>query len=84
MALARWSASRAGSRLCYQNPLAPGAPVDRPESALPDDAVAGYQNFTAIRCVVRELDWLYLSARGHRRARFVWHGEGWQGSWLAP
>lgn len=83
-ATARWEASRTGSRLCYQNPLGPGADVASPEAALPDPDRDGYPNFTVIRCVVDEMDWLYLHALGHRRARFTWQDGGWQGSWIAP
>ena len=30
----------------------------------------GYKNFTVIQCKVKTIEWLYLAARGHRRARF--------------
>lgn len=80
----RWAASRPGSRLCYQNPFAPGTGIDVPESALPDAELEGYSHFTAIRCTVEAFDWLYLDARGHRRAGFQWWDDSWQGRWLAP
>lgn len=84
IAAARWDASRPGSRRCYQNPLAPGADVDMPESALPDPERDGYLNFTVVRCTVDVMDWLYLHALGHRRARFTWHDGDWRGTWIAP
>jgi hypothetical protein len=84
LSASRWAASRPGSKLCYQNPYAPGAQVESPESAHPERKVNGYANFTALRCAVERFDWLYLDARGHRRACFDWHDGGWRGSWLAP
>ena len=84
MAAARWAASRPDSRLCYQNPFAPGAEVPAPEAAHPDAEADGYTNFTAIRCSVESFDWLYLDARGHRRAAFEWQQGTWLGRWVAP
>ena len=30
----------------------------------------GYKNFTVIQCKIKSIEWLYLAAKGHRRARF--------------
>jgi len=30
----------------------------------------GYKNFTVIQCKIKSIEWLYLAANGHRRARF--------------
>ena len=80
----RWDTSRPGSRECYRGPQAPGAEVTAPEEALPMDVVDGYANFTVVSCIVDKMDWLYLNAAGHRRARFDWREGQWQGSWVAP
>ena len=29
----------------------------------------GYKNFTVIQCKIKILEWLYLAAKGHRRAK---------------
>lgn len=84
-----WAASGAGSRVCYRTPAGPGTPladaaaVD-PEPTAPAHADAGREHFSVVLTTVARLDWLYLAARGHRRACFEWHEEGWQGTWLAP
>ena len=84
LARERWAASRERSRECYRNPFAPGARVDDPESATQLLAEDGFANFAVISTEVREFEWLYLRAAGHRRSRFEWQGDRWQGSWLAP
>jgi hypothetical protein len=84
LARQRWQASSEQSRQCYRNRLAPGAEVEDPDDAilaLPDD---GFVNFAVIRSQVQSLEWLYLRAAGHRRARFVFNNGQWQGAWLAP
>ena len=30
----------------------------------------GYKNFTVIQCKIKSIEWLYLAAKGHRRAKF--------------
>ena len=30
----------------------------------------GYKNFTVIQCKIKIIEWLYLAAKGHRRAKF--------------
>ena len=30
----------------------------------------GYKNFTVIQCKIKSVEWLYLAAKGHRRAKF--------------
>ena len=84
LARRRWAGSRARSRECYRNPFAPGAPVVNPEAATELLNEDGFANFAVIRTEVQAFDWLYLRARGHRRARFEWRDGAWQGTWLAP
>jgi hypothetical protein len=78
-----WAASRPFSRLCYAAPEPPGAPVAAPPPAPREGE--GRANFAAIALAVGSLDWLWLDASGHRRARFTWHSDGApQAEWLAP
>jgi pyridoxamine 5'-phosphate oxidase len=46
---------------------------------------AGRVNFAVVVCQVRQLDWLFLTPYGHRRANFAWSGDGQlRTSWLVP
>ncbi|MEL6372354.1 MAG: pyridoxamine 5'-phosphate oxidase family protein [Pseudomonadota bacterium] len=84
-----WDATRPNSRACYRQTVGPGAAIDEPFTpetiARTDDACAAGQ-FCAVVVQVTSLEWLYLAARGHRRARFTWSSEGDQrdARWLAP
>ncbi len=50
-----------------------------------EESAAGRGNFAVVVCRVRQMDWLYLTPNGHRRANFTWTGEGQlQTSWLVP
>ena len=84
LATQRWAASRERSRACYRNPFAPGTSVTSPETAIELVKEDGFANFAVIRSEVQAFDWLFLRAKGHRRAHFNWQDGSWQGSWLAP
>ena len=87
---AAWGATGAGSRVCYRGP-SPGAPLDAPQEGDPPETARnpvdpewGRNAFATIHVSAARLEWLYLAARGHRRAVFSWSGDGWEGRWLAP
>jgi len=82
-AQASWEASRPQSRACYAQALAPAAVIATPEDGAAQ-AGEGIENFNVVEVDVAAIEWLYLFHAGHRRARFVWTGEGWVGNWLAP
>ena len=42
----------------------------------------GYKNFTVIQCKIKTIEWLYLAAKGHRRARFDLKND--EILWLVP
>ena len=42
----------------------------------------GYKNFTVIKCKIKSIEWLYLAAKGHRRAKFDLVNK--KESWLVP
>jgi 3-hydroxyisobutyrate dehydrogenase len=58
----------------------PGTETDEPTSGLKpeldnfdytkEQSEEGYKNFTVIQCKIKSIEWLYLAAKGHRRARF--------------
>lgn len=88
---AAWAASKPGARVCYRAAHGPGAPLPAPQAADPTDAArnpadpeAGRAHFAALTLAPIRLEWLYLAARGHRRAVFDWNGGAWRGGWLAP
>jgi pyridoxamine 5'-phosphate oxidase len=68
------------SRKCYLVDKGPGTKSDMPTSGLKpeldnfeftmEESETGYRNFTVIQCKVKSIEWLYLAAKGHRRAKF--------------
>ncbi len=81
---AAWQATRPMSRECYQVTAAPGSPLDDPY-AVDFDATAtndGEDHFVPVRATVNTIEWLYLAARGHRRALFDLQNDTM--SWLVP
>lgn len=69
---AAWQATRPMSRECYQVTRAPGSDVDDPYNVQFDAAAThdGEDFFVPVRAHVETIEWLYLAARGHRRALF--------------
>ena len=68
------------SRKCYLVDSGPGTESKTPTSGLKpeldnfeftmEQSEEGYKNFTVIQCKIKSMEWLYLAAKGHRRARF--------------
>ena len=82
-----WRATRMMSRECYSQREGPGAVVATPESVAFEDSEnleGAYVNFAAVLCKIEMLEWLYLSAARHRRARFDWRDGTPTQVWLAP
>ena len=81
------------SRKCYLVDNGPGTESNNPTSGLKpeldnfeftmDQSEVGYKNFTVIQCRIKSLEWLYLAAKGHRRARFEF-SDYTKGYWLIP
>lgn len=82
------------SRRCYLG-APPGSASDAPTSGLPPDmegraptleeSEPGFHQFAVIRLPIQRLDWLYLAARGQRRAVIGWDENGVeQATWVAP
>ena len=92
LAAARWEASTLSARRCYLAPRVPGERSDGPSENLPaglldrspvaGEDVAGRVNFAVVATRAVEIDWLWLRASGHRRARFRLD-EG-RAEWLEP
>ena len=47
-----------------------------------DQSEEGYKNFTVIQCNIKSIEWLFLAAKGHRRARFDLENK--KNIWLVP
>ena len=63
-----------------------GRPVINAESVpTNDENEIAYNHFSVIVFTIKELEWLYLPRRGHRRAQFIWDGaNSLQSDWLIP
>lgn len=87
-----WAGSKPSSRECYTQAAAPGVLLDAPgpDRILPagprEPLHTGRDNFCAVQVEIASLEWLYLRAAGHRRARFVRDAAtgNLSGAWLAP
>ncbi len=87
-----WSKTQHISRKCYLVDNGPGTESDIPTSGLKpeldnfeftmEQSEEGYKNFTVIQCKVKSIEWLYLAAKGHRRARL--NLETNKDTWLVP
>ena len=75
-----WSKTGHMSRKCYLVDNGPGIESPTPTSGLKpelddfeftmEQSEEGYKNFSVIQCKIKSIEWLYLAAKGHRRARF--------------
>ncbi len=70
-----WEKTQHISRKCYLVDNGPGTESDIPTSGLKPD-------FTVIQCKIKSIEWLYLAAKGHRRARFDIDNS--KDTWLVP
>ena len=87
-----WEKTGHISRKCYLVTNGPGTEADKPTSGLDnkfdnfdftkEESEAGYKNFCVIRCNIKSIEWLYLAAKGHRRALFDLEKN--KKSWLIP
>ena len=87
-----WSKTQHISRKCYLVDNGPGTESKTPTSGLKteldnfeftmEQSEEGYKNFTVIQCKIKSIEWLYLAAKGHRRARFDLENN--KDNWLVP
>ena len=87
-----WSKTGHISRKCYLVDNGPGTESPTPTSGLKpeldnfeftmEQSEVGYKNFTVIQCKIKSIEWLYLAAKGHRRARFELDNN--KEYWLVP
>ena len=87
-----WSKTGHINRKCYLVDNGPGTESPTPTTGLKPEldnfeftmkqSEKGYENFTVIQCKIKSIEWLYLAAKGHRRARFDLETN--KESWLVP
>ena len=87
-----WKKTQHISRRCYLTDNPPGTSSDNPTSGMiskledfdytMEQSEEGYKNFTVIKCQIKSIEWLYLAAKGHRRAKFDLETN--KNDWLVP
>ena len=88
-----WEKTGHVSRKCYLVTDSPGTISQKPTSGLneklnnfdftKEESEQGYSNFRVIKCKIRSIEWLYLAAKGHRRA-LLKLGKTNEFKWLIP
>ena len=88
-----WKKTGHVSRKCYLVTNGPGTVSDKPTSGLngkfdnfdftKEESEEGYKNFSVIKCKIISIEWLYLAAKGHRRALINFEGSK-KVTWLVP
>ena len=88
-----WEKTGHISRKCYLVTYGPGTESDKPTSGLDnkfdnfgftkEESEVGYKNFCVIKCKIKSIEWLYLAAKGHRRA-LIKLGDSNKFKWLIP
>ena len=88
-----WKKTGHISRKCYLVTNGPGTKSEKPTSGLDnkfnnfdftkEESESGYKNFSVIRCKIKSIEWLYLAAKGHRRALIDLNGSE-KFTWLVP
>ena len=89
-----WKKTAHMSRQCYLGKKNPGSDFYIPTSGLSKDidhfkyslkeSEEGYKNFCVIETFIKSIEWLYLAARGHRRAYFSLKNNSLKKKWLIP
>ena len=89
-----WKKTVHMSRQCYLGNKAPGSNALEPTSGLTSDidnlkytieeSEIGYENFCVIETFIKSIEWLYLAAKGHRRAYFSLKNNSLEKKWLIP
>ena len=94
MAKESWKKTAHMSRQCYLGNKAPGSNTEEPTSGLTSnidnlkysiqESEIGYENFCVVEIFIKSIEWLYLAAKGHRRAYFSLKNNSLEKKWLIP
>ncbi len=89
-----WKKTAHMSRQCYLGEKTPGSKVLIPASGLSEnidnfkysieESEVGYKNFCLIETFITSIEWLYLAAKGHRRANFILKNNSIEKKWIIP
>ena len=89
-----WEKTVHMSRQCYLGDKAPGSDSSQATSGLKEDvdnlkysikeSEVGYKNFCVVETYIKSIEWLYLAAKGHRRAYFNLNEKQVEKKWLIP
>ncbi len=89
-----WEKTIHMSRQCYLGTNTPGTNSAVPTSGLTEnidnfkytmeESEVGYKNFCLIETFITSIEWLYLAAKGHRRAQFILDGDTVKKKWIIP
>tara|TARA_B110000881_G_scaffold137463_1_gene121153 strand:+ start:1602 stop:2216 length:615 start_codon:yes stop_codon:yes gene_type:complete len=89
-----WKKTVHMSRQCYLGEKGPGSISTTPTSGLSkniddykysiEESEIGYKNFCLVENFINTIEWLYLAAKGHRRACFNIKNNSLEKKWLIP
>ena len=89
-----WKKTVHMSRQCYLGKKAPGEISAVSTSGLSknvddlkysiEESEIGYKNFCLVENFINSIEWLYLAAKGHRRAYFNLNNNSLEKKWLIP
>ena len=89
-----WKKTQQISRKCYLASLAPGTKLEEPGSSIDkkfeafeysfEESEMGEDNFCVVTCKIISIEWLYLSVKGHRRAKIYFDKQENHFNWLVP
>ena len=89
-----WKRTTLMSRQCYLGENSPGSNSTSATSGLTEkidnlkysieESEFGYKNFCVIETFIDSIEWLYLAAKGHRRALFTFKNNSLEKKWLIP
>jgi pyridoxamine 5'-phosphate oxidase len=89
-----WKKTAHMSRQCYLGEHSPGAVSTIPTSGLTkniddfkysiEESEIGYKNFCLVENFIKAIEWLYLAAKGHRRAYFKLNNDLIEKKWINP
>ncbi len=89
-----WKKTAHMSRQCYLGKKAPGEISTVSTSGLSknvddlkysiEESEIGYKNFCLVENFINSIEWLYLAAKGHRRAYFNLNNNSLEKKWLIP
>ena len=89
-----WKKTAHMSRQCYLGEFSPGSNASKPTSGLSqmiddskysiEESEIGFKNFCVVETHIKSIEWLYLAAKGHRRAYFNLDKKEIEKKWLIP